>query len=74
MKKKQKFEQDFHTKKKIVLKDFSPDSITIPLKNVIRKNVKPEMMLYNLMKTNNWSDISNIDLQQKLVAIINLIH
>ena len=54
-------ELDFHTKKYITLKDISPHSITIPLKHVQRKNAKPETMLYNLTKTINWNDISDID-------------
>ena len=47
---------DFHTKKEIALKDISPYSTTIPLKQVQRKNVKPETMLYNLTKAINYSE------------------
>ena len=54
-------ELDFHTKKEIDLNNISPDPITIPLKYVHRNNAKPETMLYNLTKTLNWNDISNID-------------
>ena len=36
---------DFHTKKEITLKDISLYSITIPLKQVQRKSIKPETML-----------------------------
>ena len=50
-------ELDFHTRKKIILKDVSPDSI----KHVQGKNVKPETMLYNFTMIINWNDISNID-------------
>ena len=55
------FELDFHTRKEIILNDISPYSITIPLKHVKRKKVKPETMLYNLKKTINRNDISDID-------------
>ncbi|KAK8838418.1 hypothetical protein M9Y10_033047 [Tritrichomonas musculus] len=54
-------ELDFHTKREIVLKDISTRSITIPLKYVQRANAKPETMLYNLTKSLNWNDISDID-------------
>ena len=55
------FELDFHTRKEIILNDISPFSITIPLKHVQRNSAKPETMLYNLTKTINWNDISDID-------------
>ena len=59
------FELDFHTRKEIILNDISPYSITIPLKHVQRKNVKPETMLYNLTKTINWNNISDIDFTER---------
>ena len=52
---------DFHTKREVNIKDISPYSITIPLKYVQRKNVKPETMLYNLTKILNKNNISDID-------------
>ena len=54
-------ELDFFTKKEIAIKDISPYYITIPLKHVQRNNTTPETMLYNLTKTINWNDISDID-------------
>ena len=54
-------ELDFFTKKEIAIKDISPYSITIPLKHVQRNNATPETILYNLTKTLNWNDISDIN-------------
>ena len=59
------FELDFHTRKEITINDISSYSITIPLKHVQRKNVKPETMLYNLTKTINWNNISDIDFTER---------
>ena len=55
------FELDFHTRKEITINDISSYSITIPLKHVQRKNVKPEKLLYYHKKTINQNDISKID-------------
>ncbi|KAK8896227.1 hypothetical protein M9Y10_014122 [Tritrichomonas musculus] len=52
---------DFHTKRDISIKDLNGPTITMPLKHVQHNNSKPETMLYNLTKSINANDISNID-------------
>ena len=52
---------DFHKKKKIRLDNIDRPSIRIPLNHVQRKNAEVETMLYNLTKSINVNNISDID-------------